>query len=162
MNVTNEPVSLIAPVGDRLLFCPRWGSTLVGLNARTGHRVWSTGSDRCRSLVAVDGKRAVLAGDQIRCLNPATGQALWTWTPPDRTRLGYPALVGNRIVVPGGASLIFLDALTGGETGRRGLREFGAQPGAATLLVIGRRMLFSQADRLIALDEAPNQSMAMR
>jgi outer membrane protein assembly factor BamB len=161
MNVTNEPVSLIAPIGDRLLFCPRWGSVIVALNARTGHRAWSAASGHCRSLVAVEGTRAVLAGDQIRCIDPVNGRPHWTWTPPDRARLGYPALVGNRVVVPGGASLTFLDAATGGETGRRSLRAFGAQPGAATVLVIGRRMLFAQADRLIALDEAPNQSLAM-
>jgi len=46
--------------------------------------------------------------------------------------------------------------------GGRGIL-LGGVPGvaAATVLVIGRRMLFAQADRLIALDEAPNQSLAM-
>ena len=68
--------------------------------------------------------------------------------------------VGNRIVVPGGPSLIFLDAATGEERGRRGLQEFGAQPGAATVLVMGRRLLYSQPDRLIALDEAPDEVLA--
>ena len=162
MNVTNEPVSLIAPFGDRLLFCPRWGDRVVALNARTGHRAWSAESRHCRSLIAVDRAHAVLTGDRIRSLDPSTGRTQWTWTPPTPERFGYPALVGNRVVVPGGAYLIFLDAATGEERGRRNLKEFAAQPGAAAVLVIGRRLLFSQADRLIALDEAPDQSLAMK
>jgi len=109
----------------------------------------------------VDRAHAVLAGDRIRSLDPSTGRTQWTWTPPTPERFGYPALVGNRVVVPGGAYLIFLDAATGEERGRRNLKGFAAQPGAAAVLVIGRRLLFSQADRLIALDEAPDQSLAM-
>jgi outer membrane protein assembly factor BamB len=162
MNVPNEPVSLLALAGERLLFSPRWGSTTVALNARTGHLAWSVDSARCRSLVGVDDRRAVLVGEQIRALDLATGRVQWNWTPPDRSRLGYPALVANQVVVPSGATLVFLDATSGGELGRRSLREFGAQPGAATVLVIGRRLLFSQADRLIAVDEAPEESLARR
>jgi hypothetical protein len=30
------------------------------------------------------------------------------------------------------------------------------------VLVLGRRLLFSQPDRLIAIDESPNQSVARR
>jgi outer membrane protein assembly factor BamB len=162
MNVTNEPVSLLAPVGDRLLFSPRWGNRAVALNARTGHRAWTVDSDRSRVLIAVDSTRAVLAGEQIRSVDPVSGRPLWTWTPPDRSRLGYPALVGSRIVVPVGASVIFLDAATGAELGRRSLKEFGAQPTAAAVLVLGRRLLFSQPDRLLAVDESPSASLARR
>jgi outer membrane protein assembly factor BamB len=162
MNVTNQPVSLIALVGDRLLFCPRWGDQLVALIARTGQRAWSTDNGHCHSLIAVDRAHAILAGDQIRSIDPATGKPEWTWVPQTQERLGYPCLFGNRVLVPGGASLTFLDLSTGEETGRRGLKEFNAQPGAATVLVLGRRLLFSQADRLIALDESPDQRLASR
>jgi outer membrane protein assembly factor BamB len=160
MNVTNEPVSLIAPVGERVLFCPRWGREAMALNARTGHRAWSVDSSLGRVLIGVDDQRAVLAGEQIRSLDPATGRLQWNWAPSDRTRFGYPALVGSRIAVPGGSTTIFLDAATGVEQGRVSLRDFGAQPGAATLLVLGRRLLFSQPDRLIAVDETPGESLA--
>jgi outer membrane protein assembly factor BamB len=162
MNVTNEPVSLIAPVGDRVLFSPRWGRQVVSLNARTGHRAWSIDAEKSGVLVAVNRNRAVLAGEQIRSVDATTGQPRWAWTPPDRERLGYPALVGNRIVVPVGAAVLFLDAGSGAERGRLSLREFGAQPGAATVLVLGRRLLFSQPDRLIAIDESPNDAVARR
>src|SRR5206468_1856177 len=117
MNVTNEPVSLLALAGERLLFSPRWGSTTVALNAQTGHLAWSVDSARCRSLVGVDGRRAVLIGEQIRSLDLATGRQQWSWSPPDRSRLGYPALVSNQVVVPIGSVLVFLDATSGTELG---------------------------------------------
>jgi outer membrane protein assembly factor BamB len=161
MNVTNEPVSLIAPIGDRLLFCPRWGNRIVALNALTGHRAWDVESGHSRSLIAVDGPRAILAGDQIRAIDALTGLPRWAWAPPARSRLGFPALAGNRVVVPLGGSLTFLDAATGEEQGRISLREFGAQPGAATVLVLGRRLLFSQPDRILALDESPDATTAL-
>jgi outer membrane protein assembly factor BamB len=160
MNVTNEPVSLLAPVGERLLFSPRWGNQAVALNPKTGHRAWSIDSERSRILVAVAGNRALLMGDDLRSIDLATGQSKWSWTVPDRNRLGYPALVGDRVVVPQGAAILFLDAESGTEVARRSLRGFDAQPGAATVLVLGRRLLFSQPDRLIAIDESPGESLA--
>jgi outer membrane protein assembly factor BamB len=162
MYVTNEPISLLALAGERLVFSPRWGSITVALSARTGHLVWSVDSAHSRSLVAVDDRRAVLVGDQIRSLDLATGRSQWDWTAPDRARIGYPALVGNQIVVPLGSTLAFLDATSGTELGRRSIRDFGAQSSAATVLVIGRRLLFAQADRLIAVDESLDESLAWR
>lgn len=161
MNVTNEPVSLIAPVGDRLLFCPRWGNQVVALNAATGHRAWSQEGGHCRSIAAVQGTRALLSGDQLRAIDAVTGLPIWAWTPPSRARLGFPALSGDRVVVPLGGTVTFLDAATGDERGRIDLREYGAQPGAATVLILGRRMLFAQPDRLLAIDESPDATTAM-
>jgi outer membrane protein assembly factor BamB len=161
MNVSNEPVSLIAPIGDRLLFSARWGTRVVALNAATGHRAWSADASHSRSLVAVDGRRAILTGDQVRAIDPVTGVPVWEWTPPARARVGFPALVGNRVIVPMGASLVLLDAATGDETGRISLRQYGAPPGAATVLALGRRLLFAQPDRILALDESPDAATAM-
>jgi outer membrane protein assembly factor BamB len=160
MNVTNEPVSLIAPIGDRLLFSARWATRVVALNAATGHRAWSADASHSRSLVAVDGSRAILTGDQVRAINPVTGIPLWEWTPPARARVGFPALVGNRVIVPMGASLVLLDAAAGDEIGRISLRQYGAPPGAATVLALGRRLLFAQPDRILALDEIADAATA--
>jgi hypothetical protein len=145
-----------------VLFSPRWGREAVSLNARTGHRAWSIDSAKSGVLIAVNGERAVLAGEQIRSIDPATGRPHWAWTPPDRERLGYPALVGRQLVVPLGSSVLFLDAESGAERGRLNLKEFGAELGAATVLVLGRRLIFSQPDRLIAVDDSPDDVLARR
>jgi outer membrane protein assembly factor BamB len=162
MNVTNEPVSLIAPIGNRVLFSPRWGREAVSLNARTGHLAWSIDSEKSGVLFAASRERALLAGEQLRSVDPATGRSHWTWTPPDRERLGYPSLVGRQIVAPLGSSVLFLDAATGTERGRVSLKEFGAEAAVGTVLVLGRRLLLSQPDRLIAVDESPDDVIARR
>jgi outer membrane protein assembly factor BamB len=149
MTLPNEPISLIAPVGNRVLFAPRWGDQCVALDGRTGKLLWSTPRGEARTLFAVDDSQAYLCGSEVHALDLATGARRWTWSAPEGVP-GYAAFAGSRIYMPVGASVLVLDRATGRQVAAIDLRSRGVEPDYATVLLIGRQLLLSQPERLVA------------
>jgi outer membrane protein assembly factor BamB len=121
----------------------------VALDGRTGKLLWSTPRGDARTLFAVDETHAYLCGAQVQALDLATGARRWTWSAPEGVP-GYAALAGSRIYMPVGASVFVLDRATGRQVAAIDLRSRGVQPDYATVLLIGRQLLLSQPERLVA------------
>lgn len=153
MTLPNEPISLIAPVGGRVLFAPRWGDQCVALEGRTGRLLWSAPRGDSRSLFAVDEARVYLCGSEVHALDLNTGARRWSWTAPD-ARAGYAALAGNRVYVPVGSTLYVLDRATGRQLARVDLGLHGVEPEYGALLMLSDRILLSQPERLFAFGAA--------
>jgi outer membrane protein assembly factor BamB len=148
----NEPISLIAPVGNRVLFAPRWGDQCVALDGRSGKLLWSTPRGETRTLFGVDERQAYLCGGEVQALDLATGTRRWRWAPPEGVP-GYAALAGSRIYMPVGASVYVLDRDTGRQVATIDLRSRGVESDYAAVLLVGRRLLLSQPDQLYAFVE---------
>src|SRR5439155_1967330 len=146
-------ISLIAPVGNRVLFAPRWGDQCVALDGRTGKLLWSTPRGEARTLFGVDETQAYLCGSEVQALDLATGARRWTWSAPEGVP-GYAALAGSRIYMPVGASVHVLDRGTGRQIAAIDLRSHDIDPDYAAVLLIGRQLLLSQPDQLVAFTEA--------
>jgi outer membrane protein assembly factor BamB len=149
LTLPNEPISLVAPVGNRVLFAPRWGGRCVALDGKTGKLRWSTPCGGARTLFGVDETQAYLCGGGVQALDLATGARRWTWSAPEGVP-GYAALAGSRIYMPVGASIYVLDRTTGRQLAAIDLHLDEVEPDSATVLVIGRQLLLSQPDQLVA------------
>jgi outer membrane protein assembly factor BamB len=161
MTLPNEPISLIAPAGERLLFAPRWGDQCVALDGRTGKVLWSAPRGDARSLFAVDEARAYLCGNEVHALDLATGARRWSWTAPD-ARAGYAALAGDRVYVPVGPTVYVLDRATGRQVAQLDLGSHQVEAEFGAALLAGSRFLLSQPERLFALEAPMRQTLLSR
>jgi len=149
MTLPNEPISLIAPAGSRVIFAPRWGDQCVALDAKTGRLLWSAPKGEARSLFAVDETHAYLCGNDVQALDLATGARRWSWSAP-ASPPGYAALAGSRIYMPAGDTIYVLDRAMGRQLAMLPLGAHGVEPGYAAVLVRGRQLLYTQTERLLA------------
>ncbi|MFN3648830.1 MAG: PQQ-binding-like beta-propeller repeat protein [Armatimonadota bacterium] len=155
--VPNEPISLLASGPGPIVFSPRWGQDAVGIDPATLKLLWVSPKgplpDAPGSLFAVDKKHAYIGGDHVQAINVSDGAREWVWEPDTtRSRLGYPALAGDRIYVPTGEKLIVLSAADGRVLEEIDIEEAtkGAS-GTPTVTLVGRTALLAFTDRLVAL-----------
>jgi outer membrane protein assembly factor BamB len=148
----NEPISLVAAAGGRVLFSPRWGDECVGLDGRSGRVLWSQSKGEARTLFAVDAQRCYLCGDEVHAFDLATGARRWTWHAPD-SYAGLAALVENRVYVPVGPVVYVLDAERGTEVAQIDLRKHGVEQGYSAVTLLNGRLYLSQGDRLMAFEK---------
>ncbi len=125
-----------------------YSGAVLALDAATGKVVWEVKAPGASRVLAAGGTVYAVALGQVLALSPRDGSQLWS-VPLGGTPAGDPVLVGNRLLVPNAAALLWLDPASG-----RKLRVFDPGTGvSARPAVAGRRMyVVSNGGELLALD----------
>ncbi len=153
----NEVIGLLPGTGP-MVFSSRWGDQVVAIDAAKGNLLWSAPKQGATSLFAVDKGSAYLCGQlEVAAFDMETGAKRWTWNSPGtQSNTGYAALVGDRLYLVVEGKLYAIDAASGEGKVAADLTEFVGEPaGYTTLLAVGKRLLVSMRDRVIALEPAP-------
>jgi outer membrane protein assembly factor BamB len=88
-----------AACGDVLVMAPGDCSGAMGLDIRTGRKVWA--NSVAGTIIGHDDSGIFLAGERMECIEAATGREKWHWEPPAHQRItGPPAWAGDVIYVP--------------------------------------------------------------
>jgi outer membrane protein assembly factor BamB len=110
--------------------------------------VWESRAPGASRLALAGGVLVAVTTTQVLGLQLEDGQVLWT-APLGGTPAGSPAVLANRVLVPNGRSLLWLDAATG-----QRLVSFdpGTGVSAAAAVKEGRVYVLSNGGALVALD----------
>lgn len=90
----------VGPDSVYVLIETRGGDYCVSLSTTDGSVQWSRSVSAAPWLVATD-TSVYLSGGSVACLDSATGEERWTWSPPDDYIPGGPIVIANdRLLVP--------------------------------------------------------------
>jgi outer membrane protein assembly factor BamB len=130
------------------LYVAAYSGAIYALDAATGRQVWESRAPGASGLALAAGVLVAVTASQVLGVQPEDGQVLWTG-PLDGTPSGSPAVLGGRVLIPNGRSLLWLDAATG-----QRLVTFDPGTGVtASAAVKGERVyVLSNGGALVALD----------
>jgi outer membrane protein assembly factor BamB len=132
------------------VFVAAYSGAVLALDLATGRELWASKTPAPLKLLLGRGVLVAVTTTQVVALSAVDGAVRWT-LPLNGTPCGEPALVGNRVVVPNGKGLLFIDADRG-----RLLRVFDPGTGvSAAAAARGERVyVLSNGGDLFALDLA--------
>jgi len=151
--VPNEPISLLAGGTGPLVFAPRWGQEVVGIDPAEGRLLWAAPRGYGIAVVGADDQRAYVAGSTLQAYDLQTGARLWVWDPESASsNVGYPALVEDRLYVVVESRLEVRSAADGRRLESFDLQPLlGESPGYTSLLATPDLLLIGTREGMFAL-----------
>jgi outer membrane protein assembly factor BamB len=130
------------------LYVAAYSGAVYALDAATGRQVWESRAPGASRLALAGGVLVGVTTTQVVGIALEDGQVLWT-APHGGTPTAAPAVLANRVLVPNGKALLWLDAGTGHR-----LVSFDPGTGVSASPAVngGRVYVLSNAGALVALD----------